>query len=105
MIAFLVIVLFAVLFYILYTCAFTTKCYRIREVTTMDSDGDKCTRFIVDRMHKMFILRWWTMSESADRYSNGSEFRSKEAADKYIQAKVFNSTKHVKINEPKCYDK
>ena len=99
------LVLVAIVFDILRVHAFKTKCFRIKDSTTMDTDGEMITFYTGQRLHKLFRFTWWAISEAQDRYSNGSVFRSRESAETYIKSKVFNSTKHLNISEPKCYDR
>lgn len=99
------LIIVAIVFNLLRINAFKTKCFRIKDVTTMDTDGTMITFYTVQRLHKLFRFTWWAISESSSRYSRGSVFRSREYAETYIKSKVFNSTKHVNISEPKCYDR
>lgn len=88
----------------MYNFAFTRKCYRIVETITQETDGEFTTYYTVQQLHKLFRLKWWSIVESPTRYTNGSVFCSKTDATVYISSRVFNSTPHIKVHAPVCYE-
>lgn len=65
----------------------------------MNYDGNVNRQYIVQQLHSVFGVEWWTQADSGGEWDHGSIYSTKKEAETYIKARSFNSKKYTKIHE------
>lgn len=62
--------------------------------------GKVITTYTVQQLHRLGKHEWWTISDPAGEWDNGSVFDSMEDAQKYIESCLYKPTMKLHPKQP-----